>query len=142
MISVDPQRLELVEFWHEEESQSRGRGGFPFIPFPETSSVGMVYFEIQPGDSLGLHTDSPDEVIVVLSGTAEATIGDETGVISAGSVAFIPSMAPHGFKNIGDDVLRCVGVFPDSDVESTFEYELQPFGTRVLRFKDLAQQPV
>ncbi|MEZ4571003.1 MAG: cupin domain-containing protein [Thermomicrobiales bacterium] len=56
---------------------------------PGTESTGMVYFEIEPGNELGLHTDSPDELLVILSGTARATIGDEVADLSAGSVAFV-----------------------------------------------------
>lgn len=138
MIAFQLHTLQLNAFWHDEEPSSRGRGAFPLAGVPGTESVGMVYFEIEPGDNLGRHTDSPDEIIVVLTGTALATIGYETGELPAGSVAFIPGMMPHGFTNIGSDTLRCLGIFPDSNVVSTFTYPLQPFGTRVLEFKAMA----
>lgn len=132
MIAMKLNELELGEFWLEEVPTARGRGGFPLVGVPGTESTGMVYFEIEPGNELALHTDSPDEVIVVLSGTARATVGDEVGELAAGSVAFIPSMVPHGFKSIGDETLRCLGIFPDSDVVSSFEHPLQPWGTRTI----------
>lgn len=135
MIAFRLDELELGEFWHDEKPDARGKGGFPLLGVPGTESVGMVYFEIAPGESLGLHTDSPDEIIVVLGGKARATVGDETGDLKAGSVAFIPSMVPHGFENISNETLRCLGNFPMSDVVSTFEYALQPWNTRVLDFK-------
>jgi quercetin dioxygenase-like cupin family protein len=138
MIAFRLDQLELGEFWHDEKPRARGRGGFPLVGVPGTESAGMVYFEIQPGDSLGLHTDSPDEILVILGGTARATVGDEIAELDAGSVAFIPSMVPHGFESIGVDTLLCLGIFPDSNVVSTFEYALQPWGTRVLEFKALA----
>lgn len=137
MIAFRLDELQLNDFWHNESQRARGKGAFPLVGVPGTESSGMVYFEIAPGDNLALHTDSPDEILIVLGGTARATVGDETGELPAGSVAFIPGMVPHGFENIGDDTLRCLGVFPDSDVVSTFEYALQPFGTRVLSFKAL-----
>jgi quercetin dioxygenase-like cupin family protein len=138
VITFQTDALALGAFWHDEEPRWRGRGGFPLVGVPGTESVGAVYFEIEPGDSLGLHTDSLDEVIVVLSGTALATIGDETGELRTGGVAFIPAMVPHGFKSVGDEPLCCLGIFPDSNVVSTFAYSLQPFETRVLAFKTLA----
>lgn len=141
MITFKLNELQLGEFWHDEAPDQRGRGGFPLVGVEGTESIGMVYFELEPGDSLGLHTDSPDEFVVVLSGTAFATVGDEQGEIGAGSVAFIPSMVPHGFENVGDDMLKVIGIFPTSDVVSTFEYVLQPFGTRVLEFKAMAPAP-
>jgi quercetin dioxygenase-like cupin family protein len=135
MITFQTGELEIGDFWHEEEPLARGRGGFPLAGVPGTESMGLVYFEIEPGNSLGLHTDSQDEIVVLLSGAATGTVGDETGELSTGAVVFIPAMVPHGFKNTGSDVLRCVGIFPDSNVVSTFEYALQPFGSRVVPFR-------
>ncbi|MGA7671278.1 MAG: cupin domain-containing protein [Nitrolancea sp.] len=137
MISFQLDALEVGDFWQEENPTGKGRGSFPLTGVTGVESTGMVYFEIDPGNNLPLHTDSPDELIIVLSGTARATIGDEEGELQAGSVAFIPSMAPHGFENVGNETLRCVGVFPDSNVVTTFEYAMQPFGTRILKFKDM-----
>lgn len=134
MIAMQLNELELGEFWHNEDS-CRGRGGFPLVGVPGTDSVGLVYFEIDPGHTLGLHTDSPDEVVIVLSGTAIATIGDEQSEVRAGAMAFIPSMVPHGFENTGSETLRVVGFFPESDVVSTFEYAMQPWDSRVIAFK-------
>ena len=135
MIAMKLNELELGEFWQDEAPRARGRGGFPLVGVPGTESVGMVYFEIEPGDELALHTDSPDEIIVVLSGTARATVGDEVENLTTGSVAFIPGMVPHGFESVGAEPLRCVGIFPDSNVVSTFEYPLQPWGTRTISFQ-------
>lgn len=142
MISFQTSELEIGDFWHDEEPQARGRGGFPLAGIPDTESMGLVYFEIEPGNRLGLHTDSQDEMIVVLQGKASATVGEETGNLEAGAVAFVPAMVPHGFSNVGSDTLRCVGIFPDSDVVSTFEYSLQPFGTRTVSFKATAPAQV
>lgn len=142
MISFQTDELEIGDFWHDEEPAWRGRGGFPLVGVPGTESMGLVYFEIEPGNSLGLHTDSQDELIVVLSGSALATIGEETAELRAGAIAFIPAMATHGFQNTGSVTLRCAGIFPDSDVVSTFKYDLQPFGTRVLSFKGLVPAEV
>ncbi len=136
MISFQLNELSLGSFWLNEDPHGRGQAAFPLTGVPGAEAEGMVYFEIEPGDNLPMHTDSPDEVIVVLSGTAYATVGDEAGELATGSVALIPSMVPHGFKSIGSETLRCVGIFPDSNVVTTFEYAMQPFGTRVLKFKD------
>lgn len=142
MITFSTNSIDVGDFWHDEDPESRGRGGFPLVAIPETGSFGVVYFEIEPGNNLGMHTDSQDELIVVLEGSARATIGTETGDLSAGDVAFIPAMEPHGFTNTGNTTLRCLGIFPDSDVVSTFNYTLQPFGTSALSFKALVPATV
>lgn len=137
MIAFRLDELKLNDFWQNESPRARGKGAFPLVGVPGTESSGMVYFEIAPGDNLALHTDSPDEILIVLSGTARATVGDETGELPAGSVAFVPGMVPHGFESIGDEPLRCVGIFTDSEVYSTFEYAMQPFGTRIVAHQSL-----
>jgi hypothetical protein len=40
-------------------------------------------------------------------------------------------MAPHGVRNVGDDVLRVLGTFSSSTVVSTFEEPFEPGGPRV-----------
>lgn len=137
MIAMQTSSLELQESWHDERPHDRARATFPLLGVPDAESLGMVYFEVQPGDSLGLHTDSKDEIAILLSGSAIATIGDETAEVRAGGVAFIPGMVPHGFENTGNEPLRVVGIFAGSDVVSTFEYALQPLGTRVIEHQAL-----
>ena len=43
----------------------------------------------------------------------------------------VPPMAPHGLRNIGDDVLRILGTFSSSTVVSTFEQPFEPGGPQV-----------
>ncbi|HLT18623.1 MAG TPA: cupin domain-containing protein [Thermomicrobiales bacterium] len=138
MLAFRTSGLALNEVWQDEQPEARVRAAFPWVGEPDTDSMGLVYFEVEPGHSLALHTDSPDEIVIVLSGTARAILGDETAEVTAGTVAFIPSMVPHGFDNIGNDTLKCLGIFASSDVVSTFEYPLQPANSRVVAFKALA----
>lgn len=44
-------------------------------------------------------------------------------------------MVPHGFENVPGKTPRCPGIFPTSDIVSTFECALQPWNTRVLEYK-------
>jgi hypothetical protein len=41
-------------------------------------------------------------------------------------------MAPHGIRNVGDDVLRVFGMFSASTVVSTFERPFQESGPDVV----------
>jgi hypothetical protein len=41
-------------------------------------------------------------------------------------------MAPHGLRNIGDDVLRVLGTFSASTVVSTFEQPFEENGPEVV----------
>jgi quercetin dioxygenase-like cupin family protein len=68
-----------------------------------------------------MHTDSAEELLIVVQGTAEARVGDEVGRLETHQVGLVPPMAPHGLRNLGDDVLRVFGTFSASTVVSTFE---------------------
>lgn len=132
--------LELVEVI-QSDTEMDVRVNFPFSPeFPTTTGLELegghtvVYFEIEPGKELGTHKDSPEELIICLAGDEiEAWTGDAEGVISAGDLAVIPPLTPHGFRNTGNVTARCLGVFSDSTVVGEFEAELEPFGERVVK---------
>ena len=102
------------------------RVSFPAHSATGTASTATVLFELDPGAELPVHTDSAEELLVILQGTAEARIGDEVAQVSKGDAALVPPMAPHGLRNNGDDVLRVFGTFSASTVVSTFE---RPFMT-------------
>jgi len=138
MITCQLLEQELLETWQEEDPSARVRSTFPLVGVPGTEQLGVVYFEVEPGNILGTHTDSQDEIVVLLSGSGEGTVGDETGRLEAGGLVYIPAMVPHGFLNTGTETLRCVGIFAGAGVVSTFEHALQPMGLRVLEHQALA----
>ena len=107
------------------------RVSFPVHSAVGTASTATVLFELDPGAELPVHTDSAEELLVVVQGTAEASVGDEVGRIGAHDVALVPPMAPHGLRNVGDDVLRVFGTFSASTVVSTFEQPLEPGGPQL-----------
>ena len=67
-----------------------------------------------------------------MQGTAEARVGDEVGRLETHQVGLVPPMAPHGLRNIGDDVLRVLGTFSASTVVSTFERPFEEDGPNVV----------
>ncbi|MGH2616430.1 MAG: cupin domain-containing protein [Thermomicrobiales bacterium] len=128
MHTADLTNLDLMDAWYEHDPAMRIRVNFPFFAATGAESSAVVYFEIEPGHYLGTHTDSAEEIVLVLAGTVEASLGDETGLLSAGQAALIPAMAPHGVHNVGSEVARCVGFFSAAMVESTFDQPMMPFG--------------
>ncbi len=133
MITARLDELELLECWYEDDPTMRvNSGGFPFFVGTGTMSTAVVYFEIEPGHRLGTHTDSAEEILLILEGTAEVSLGDERGELSAGEIALVPSMVPHGLRNTGDETVRVVGFFSSNVVVSTFDQPVMPFGQRVI----------
>jgi quercetin dioxygenase-like cupin family protein len=132
MQTSDFNHLELMDAWYEHDPAMRIRVTFPFFAATGNEHSAVVYFEIEPGHDLGTHTDSAEEIVLILSGTVEATLGEESGVLSAGQAALIPVMVPHGIRNIGDETARCVGFFAAAEVVSTFDQPMMPFGHQVV----------
>ena len=107
------------------------RVGFPLHSAMGSASTAAVLFELDPGIELPQHTDSAEELLVVVQGTAEARVGDEVGRLEKHQVALVPAMVPHGLRNMGNEVLRVFGTFSSSTVVSTFEEPFEPGGPRV-----------
>jgi mannose-6-phosphate isomerase-like protein (cupin superfamily) len=118
MIAIDLDEFELAP------AGPGLRVSFPFHSATGTADTASVLFELDPGYELPVHTDSAEELLVVVQGTAEARVGDEVGRLETHQVAVVPPMAPHGLRNVGEDVLRVFGTFASSTVVSTFEQSL------------------
>ncbi|MFP5363509.1 MAG: cupin domain-containing protein [Thermoleophilia bacterium] len=132
MLTASTPRLELGEAWIASDPRGRVRPAFPINMFTGAQDTAVVYFEVEPGDYLPTHTDSAEEVLYIVAGEGEAHVGDERGRVSAGDLAVIPSMVPHGIANVGDETLKVVGFFCDSEIVSTFAEPLQPIGATSL----------
>jgi quercetin dioxygenase-like cupin family protein len=132
MIAERIDQLELMEVWYEDDPTMRIRVNFPFFLGTGTKSTAVVYFEIEPGYRLGTHTDSAEEILLILEGEAEVSLGDERGQVSAGEMALVPAMVPHGLRNVGEETVRVVGFFSSNVIVSTFDQPMMPFGQRVV----------
>ena len=129
---MNVQELELSEMWSETDEERRVRVNFPITLDTGAASTTVVYFEVPPHKHLGMHTDSAEEVVLVVSGEGEAVVGDERTPVTTGSLALIPSMVPHDIVNTGDEPIRVVGFFSSATVLSTFEDPFAPLDANVL----------
>ena len=125
MITVDLNDTDLTDAGTEAGPI---RVAFPFHRAIGTASTAAVLFELEPGDALATHTDSAEEILLILAGEGEAHVGDERGLVRTGQVAVVPAMAPHGIRNTGDTTLRVLGFFSSSTVVSEFEEPMGPDG--------------
>lgn len=111
------------------EAQEVGGGlsvTFPFSSATGAADTAAVYQVYEPGGVLPEHTDSAEEWLLVLEGTVEATVGDETGILEAGQLALVPAIVPHSARNIGDGPARILGFFGASTNVAHFSEELAP----------------
>ncbi|MFD1038775.1 cupin domain-containing protein [Virgibacillus byunsanensis] len=128
--------LELLEAWHDNDYTKRWKAclplmkEFPFWVGVEAKTLSVVYFEIEPGNALGEHTDSAEEIVLVLSGSAEAIICEEVTDLNEGKMVIIPEMASHSIKNTGNETVKCIGFYSKPVVTSTFKEVMQPLGVK------------
>ena len=130
MQAIQIDGLELFEGWSESDAGMRVRAAFPISCGTGSHSSAVVYFELEPGHHLGRHTDSAEEVLVVLAGKGEATIGENRASLEAGTLAVVPALVPHVVANTGEETMRVVGFFSSNTVLSVFDEPIQPFGMR------------
>lgn len=133
MVTVDLNTIELNEFRAKEDPAQACRATFPLLGVHGTRSLAAVYIEIAPGENLGAHTDSAEELLVVLEGEAIARVGASTTRASKGSLVLVPTMVPHDIRNTGNATLKVLGVFGGANnIVATFEKEWLPTNSRVV----------
>jgi mannose-6-phosphate isomerase-like protein (cupin superfamily) len=77
------------------------------------------------GEGGPLHLHHGEELLHILSGEVEVTVGEETRRCSAGDVVIIPTDTLHGFRTITETAMEVVAeldagqVFPVSDADGT-----------------------
>ncbi|MCA1683316.1 MAG: cupin domain-containing protein [Actinobacteria bacterium] len=122
MLTLDTNTEELVELASEIEPDRRVRVAFPTHSASGAASTATVIFELEPDARLGRHTDSAEEILLVLAGAGEVSVGDETGALATGEAAVVPAMVPHDIRNTGERPLRVLGFFSSSTVVATFDH--------------------
>jgi quercetin dioxygenase-like cupin family protein len=133
MLTAKTTELELTQGWFDSDQEhARVRVAFPINKWAGSNDSAVVYFEVEPGDRLATHTDSAEEILYIVSGEADAQVGDQSGRLAAGDLAVIPAMVPHGLVNLGTETLKVVGFFSESEIISSFDEPVQPFGISVL----------
>jgi len=82
------------------------RSGDDGTGYPE---YGLRYFTIQPGGEIPIHNHFYHQTMYILSGRFECYQYDleteavvQTCATEAGDFIYVPSMEPHGMKNVGE----------------------------------------
>lgn len=76
----------------------------------EKHSLQMMYDVYEPGADSGktMLSHFGEEAGVIISGTLEVTVGEDTKVLKAGDAYFFDSSKPHRYRNVGTE--KCVVV--------------------------------
>ena len=130
MFTTSPPSTELSDAWIEGDDAARWRSSSGHGPDEGAKASGSSVLEVDPGCRLPRHTDSAEEVIVVVSGIASITVGEDAAEVGAGGVALVHECVPHEVRNAGDETLRFVAVYASTDATTTYEDDVQPDGGR------------
>ena len=132
MLTTDIYALDLMEGYVPSDPSVRFQATFALHNGLGSTDSAAVFIQLEPGGALAEHTDSPEEVLLVLDGEVEFRVGDEIATGSAGTLAVVPPMVPHGFRNTGETTARVIGFFPQPMVVSEFVEPIQPMGVQTL----------
>lgn len=139
MIKIDLNNLPLNEFTVDGKPEQRCKATFPLLGIHGAKNSAAVYFELDPGEELGTHTDSAEETLLILEGQAEVTVGNEKETAKQGCMALVPEMIPHNIKNTGNDKVKVLGFFGGANnIVATFENTWQPTESNMI---DTSQIP-
>ena len=133
MITADLNSIELTEFTAKSRQGQGVRAAFPLYAPNGTKDSAAVYFELAPGDELGRHTDSAEEMLLIVEGEVEGTVGKETGRLSKGQLVVVPKMVPHNFKNVGRQTAKVIGFFGGANnIVATFDEVWMPIDSNII----------
>jgi quercetin dioxygenase-like cupin family protein len=132
MQAIQADNVELTTAHHRSNERNVVRAAWPIHRGTGARSTATVLFELASGMHLGTHTDSAEEVLVVLQGEVDVVVGDERRRLAAHGMAVVPAGMPHDVIAAGPQPARVLGVFPSNTIVSVFDDEWAPFSTRVL----------
>jgi quercetin dioxygenase-like cupin family protein len=128
--AVAPDEVELSGAWVEGDPTARWESASLSGEGTGAAASGASLLAIARGCRLPRHTDSAEEVVVVLEGEAELLVGEGRSRGPAGGLAVVPECEPHEIRNAGDGPLRFVAVYAAPAVTTTYDAPVQPGGDR------------
>jgi quercetin dioxygenase-like cupin family protein len=63
-----------------------------------------------PGTGAPIHSHSVEEVLSVLNGKMEISLGDERATLTKDDTVIVPAGIEHGFRNVGNEELHLQAV--------------------------------
>jgi mannose-6-phosphate isomerase-like protein (cupin superfamily) len=89
----------------------------------DSDALAITWVDVEVGAKQRLHNHPEVQVYIIVAGTGQMHVGDETQVVQAGDLIFIPSEAFHGIDNTGDSVLSYVSAASPAFESLPFAYD-------------------
>lgn len=80
-----------------------------FVKFVHSDNMTLAYWRFEPGAKLPLHDHINEQVVNVIEGEIELTVGDQTHKLTPGKVMVLPPNIPHSGKALS--AARVIDVF-------------------------------
>lgn len=99
----------------EQPGPHEGEGRTTAYPFFDDAEGFRVVFRkraLHKGATIGLHTNDKDEVYYVLSGRGELTLQGKVSEVGPGDAILTRDGDSHGLRQLGDEDLVILVVFP------------------------------
>ncbi len=90
----------------EGDDSARWESAAGHSPATGSQASGSSVIRVPAGCRLPRHTDSAEETIVVVGGTAEVEVSGERRRVAAGGLAVVPKDAPHEVRNAGEVIVE------------------------------------
>lgn len=88
----------------------------------EKSPLAITWVTVEPGARQYIHNHPEAQVYVIIAGAGLMTVGDETQPVAVGDCIYIPSDAPHGIENTGNEELAYVSAAtPAFDIRAAYD---------------------
>jgi mannose-6-phosphate isomerase-like protein (cupin superfamily) len=81
-------------------------------------ALSFIITETHPLGGPGLHVHDTEEAHVLLEGSVQYRIGDDTFTVEGPYVAKVPAGVPHTFMNVGTRPFNLIAVFPSKHPSS------------------------
>lgn len=83
----------------------------------------MGHSTIYPGGGVPRHHHPNEEVYLILKGSGEMTVGEETAVVVEGTAVYLPPEVPHELRNTSREDLVVLWVYAPATVVSHWAEE-------------------
>lgn len=84
--------------------------------------LAVTMVDIEPGAKQRLHNHPEVQVYVIIAGTGQMQVGDDTQTVNPGDLIYIPTNQMHGIENTGDSTLSYVSAAtPAFDLEEAYD---------------------
>ena len=128
-MSIEPENvddLETVSLASGASDDAKWTGGYFAYGGSKAEQSATIYFAIPPGQRLGKHVDTAEEVQYILSGSADLLLEEGSKPVKAGDVFVLPEGVSHDLHNTGSEDLRVLAFFSKPEVEQHWDTETWP----------------